>query len=111
MRCSAVLPGKGDIWTHGQRKLAAMVNLRKGKKETMLLPLSSLMTHMQSTAPVGLLWPLLALDLILIVIALVDLIRRDPRTVRGKKIIWALIILFISTLGPICYFVLGRKEV
>lgn len=91
-------------------KTCSYGEFEKGE-ETMLLPLSSLLTHTQSTAPVGLLWPLLALDLILIVIALVDLIRRDPRTVRGKKIIWALIILFISTLGPICYFVLGRKEV
>jgi glucose uptake protein GlcU len=74
------------------------------------LPISSL-THTRGTIPVSLLLPLVALDLILIVAALVDLIRRDPRAVRGNKIIWALIILFISTLGPVCYFVLGRKEI
>lgn|GEM_PF-563376 len=76
----------------------------------MQLPISSL-THTRGTIPVSLLLPLVALDLILIVAALVDLIRRDPRAVRGNKIIWALIILFISTLGPVCYFVLGRKEI
>jgi glucose uptake protein GlcU len=54
--------------------------------------------------------PLVALELILISIALVDLIRREPGRVNGSKVVWALIIVLIGTIGPICYFILGRKE-
>lgn len=57
-----------------------------------------------------LLLPIAIIELILILVALVDLIRRDPRQVRGSKIAWVLIILFIGTLGPICYLLVGRKE-
>jgi hypothetical protein len=57
-----------------------------------------------------LLLPLAILELILLLVALVDLIRRDPRQVRGSKLAWVLIILLISTIGPICYLLLGRKE-
>ena len=57
-----------------------------------------------------LLLPLAILELILILVALVDLIRRDPRQVRGSKLAWGLIILFIATLGPICYLLVGRRE-
>ena len=55
--------------------------------------------------------PLLILGLILIVISLVDLYKRDVNDVRWKnKIIWVLIICFISTLGPIAYLVFGRID-
>lgn len=54
--------------------------------------------------------PIAALELILVVVALIDLIRREPSRVNGNKIVWGFIIVFISTIGPICYFILGRKE-
>ncbi len=54
--------------------------------------------------------PLAALELILIIVALVDLIRREPGRVNGSKVMWGLIIVLIGTIGPICYFILGRKE-
>ena len=54
--------------------------------------------------------PLAALELILIIVALVDLIRREPGRVNGNKVMWGLIIVLIGTIGPICYFILGRKE-
>ncbi|TDL32073.1 PLDc_N domain-containing protein [Jeotgalibacillus sp. S-D1] len=52
--------------------------------------------------------PLVAISLLLVVIALVDLVKR-PQT-NGPKLVWALVILFITTLGPIVYFVFGRKD-
>jgi hypothetical protein len=53
--------------------------------------------------------PLLIIELVLLVIALVDLIRRqDVRYL--PKWGWALIILFISMIGPIAYLILGREE-
>lgn len=57
-----------------------------------------------------LLLPLAIVELVLILVALVDLIRRAASRVRGSKLVWVLVILFISTLGPICYLLLGRKE-
>jgi len=58
----------------------------------------------------SLILPLVALELILVIVALVDLIRREPERVNGNKMVWGLIIVFIGTIGPICYFILGRKE-
>ncbi len=55
-----------------------------------------------------LLIPLFLLELGLIIFALVDLFRRE--NTRGPKWVWVLVILFVSTIGPIIYFVLGRKE-
>jgi hypothetical protein len=52
--------------------------------------------------------PILLLQLALIVVALIDLARRE-RT-RGPKWAWVLIILLINFIGPIVYFVLGREE-
>lgn len=53
--------------------------------------------------------PLVVLQLILTVAALIDLARRDKVT-GSNKLIWALAIIFISTIGPIAYFIFGRKE-
>ena len=53
--------------------------------------------------------PLVILELSLMIIALVDLIGRDK--VRGdSKIVWALIIIFFSLIGPIVYLIGGRGE-
>jgi len=57
---------------------------------------------------IGVLAPFIVVSLLLVLIAVIDLIRR-PQT-NGPKWIWALVILFISTLGPIIYFIFGRKE-
>ena len=69
---------------------------------------------MHINLPIGtilsLVLPIAALELILIIVALIDLIRREPDRVNGSKIVWGLIIVLISTIGPICYFILGRKE-
>jgi hypothetical protein len=55
--------------------------------------------------------PLILIELVLIIYALVDLIRRDQRTVRGNnKWVWALIILLVATIGPIVYLIAGRVE-
>ena len=52
--------------------------------------------------------PVVILDLCLIAWALVDWARR-PRT-KGPKWVWLLVILFVSTFGPIIYLVFGREE-
>ncbi len=52
--------------------------------------------------------PVVILQLVLMIICLVDLIKRE-RT-NGPKWMWALIILLGELLGPILYLILGRKE-
>ncbi|NLS78644.1 MAG: PLDc_N domain-containing protein [Chloroflexi bacterium] len=52
--------------------------------------------------------PIVVLQLILMVVALLDLVRRE-RT-RGPKWMWALIIVAGELLGPIAYLVFGREE-
>lgn len=52
--------------------------------------------------------PVLIIQLVLLVTALMDLIRREHT--RGPKWVWALVILFVNVIGPIIYFVIGRKD-
>lgn len=56
----------------------------------------------------GLIAPIIILNLILVVFALVDCIR-SPR-VNGPKWAWILVILVINMIGPVLYFVLGRRR-
>ncbi|HWE61575.1 MAG TPA: PLD nuclease N-terminal domain-containing protein [Chloroflexota bacterium] len=53
--------------------------------------------------------PLVLIWLALMVAALIDLARRPA--VRGSKVLWAIVIVVFSTVGPIAYFIFGRKEV
>lgn len=57
---------------------------------------------------IPLLIPLIILQLVLMIAALLDLARRE-RT-RGPKWVWALVILFVNIIGPIIYFVAGRQD-
>jgi len=52
--------------------------------------------------------PVIIIELVLLVTALVDLVRREQT--RGPKWVWLLVILFVNFIGPIIYFVAGRKE-
>ncbi len=55
-----------------------------------------------------LLIPIILIELGLMITALVDAIRR-PRT-NGPKWLWILVIILINLIGPIVYFIVGRKE-
>jgi uncharacterized membrane protein YhaH (DUF805 family) len=55
-----------------------------------------------------LLIPVVLIELALLITALVDLIRREKT--RGPKWAWLLVIVLINFIGPIVYFVAGRKE-
>jgi hypothetical protein len=52
--------------------------------------------------------PLVLLQLILMIVALLDLKRREKT--RGPKWAWALVIIFGELVGPIIYFIFGREE-
>jgi len=65
---------------------------------------------MSDTQLLLLLTPVILIELGLIIYALRDLLRPE-RTVRGEsKLMWGLLIVFISLLGPILYLTVGRIE-
>jgi phospholipase D-like protein len=65
---------------------------------------------MNNTQVLLLLLPVIVVELVLIVIALRDLLRPE-RKVRGdSKLMWGLLIVFISLFGPILYLAFGRVE-
>ncbi|HBG21679.1 MAG TPA: negative regulator of sigma-Y activity [Peptococcaceae bacterium] len=54
--------------------------------------------------------PLIILQIVLFIIGIVDLLRREPEQVRwGIKWPWV-IILLINIIGPLFYFAFGRKD-
>jgi hypothetical protein len=54
--------------------------------------------------------PLIVLQVGLLVAALIDLTKPDRRVRGDNKLIWALIIIFVSLFGPLLYFLVGREE-
>ena len=52
--------------------------------------------------------PVLIIQLVLMISALVDLSRREHT--RGPKLLWVLIIVLVNYIGPIIYFVAGRED-
>ncbi len=57
---------------------------------------------------IPLLIPLIVIQTILMVAALIDLTRREKT--RGPKWVWVLVIVFVNLIGPIIYFVAGRAD-
>lgn len=56
----------------------------------------------------ALLLPLIFLQIFLQIIALFSLFKQDLP--KEKRIFWVIIILLLNLLGPIIYFLLGRKD-
>ena len=59
--------------------------------------------------PWNLILPIIVLQFILMAVALIDVIRHQ-RT-NGPFIMWIFIIVCVSLLGPILYFIFGRRQV
>jgi hypothetical protein len=55
-----------------------------------------------------LLIPIAIIQYALLIFALVDLIRRQHTN--GPKWLWIVIIALVNFIGPIIYFIVGRKE-
>ena len=55
--------------------------------------------------------PIVILELALLGLAIRDLLKEERRVRGGNKAVWALVILFVSLLGPIVYFAIGREDV
>lgn len=52
--------------------------------------------------------PLIVLQFVLMIVALVDLVRRQQTN--GPLVMWVLIIVLVNTIGPILYFIFGRRQ-
>ncbi|MHB1319913.1 MAG: PLD nuclease N-terminal domain-containing protein [Anaerolineae bacterium] len=52
--------------------------------------------------------PLVVIQLILMVVALLDLSRREQT--RGPKLLWVFVIILGELIGPLLYFLIGREE-
>ena len=61
-----------------------------------------------ANVPWNLVLPIIAFQLILQVTSLISLVRSDG-VQRGNKILWAIIIVVGSMLGPVLYWTLGRE--
>lgn len=58
--------------------------------------------------PWMLILPLVVIQLILIVVAIIDLVRVS--STNGPKWLWAVIIILGNLIGPIIYFIVGRRN-
>lgn len=56
----------------------------------------------------ALLAPLIVIQFVLIIVAIIDLAKR--KATHGPKWLWVLIIIFGNMVGPIIYFIVGRKH-
>jgi hypothetical protein len=52
--------------------------------------------------------PIAIIQLILIIIALTDLVKSER--VNGPKLMWVFIIVVVNLLGPVAYFIFGRRN-
>ncbi len=66
------------------------------------------MSELLNQVPWGVIAPILGIQLLLVIIALVSCIRSEKTN--GPKWMWVLIILFINIIGPMLYFVIGRRN-
>ena len=56
-----------------------------------------------------LLLPVIAIEIGLLIFALVDLLRPERRVRGDSKLMWGLIIVVVGMLGPILYLAAGRE--
>ena len=56
----------------------------------------------------GIIAPIFIIQFILLIVALIDLTKIHQTN--GPKWVWALVIIFINIVGPIAYFIAGRKQ-
>ncbi|WP_249872770.1 PLD nuclease N-terminal domain-containing protein [Oceanobacillus saliphilus] len=52
--------------------------------------------------------PFIMIQFILLIVAIIDLVKADET--RGSKWMWVFIIVFINIVGPVLYFIFGRRR-
>jgi Phospholipase_D-nuclease N-terminal len=63
-----------------------------------------------SSSVVLILLPLALIELGLVVFSLIDLFKPERRVIGDSKLVWALVIILVGTIGPIVYLLAGRKQ-
>ena len=63
-----------------------------------------------STSLLLILLPIVVIELGLVVFSLVDLFKPERRVIGENKLVWALVIVVVGTIGPIVYLLAGRKQ-
>ena len=63
-----------------------------------------------STNLLLILLPIIVIELGLVVFSLVDLFKPERRVIGDNKLVWALVIVVVGTIGPIVYLLAGRKQ-
>ena len=53
--------------------------------------------------------PLAVIELALMIIALIDLFKRENMK-SNTRLIWVFIVVIVNTIGPIIYLIFGRKD-
>ena len=53
--------------------------------------------------------PLLVVEIVLLFVAIIDLDRRKYVT-GNNKLVWVLVVVIIGIIGPVIYFVFGRRK-
>ena len=68
------------------------------------------MADLKTEQILALLAPIVIIQLGLLLVALHDLEQEDRHVRGGSKLLWAVVIVFVSVVGPIVYLVAGRDE-
>lgn len=58
-----------------------------------------------------LLSPLILIEFIVTIAALVDLSRPERKVLGGSKLVWVLVIVPLNLIGPLLYLTIGREDV
>ncbi len=69
--------------------------------------MQEIINQINEIIPIQALIPIIVIQLTLMLIALVSCIRSETK---GPKWLWILLILFIQIIGPVLYFLIGRKN-
>lgn len=84
------------------------INCEKGLQKNSITMEEILMIDILKSIPLPILLPVIIIEFILLIVALVDCIKAEKTN--GPKFLWIFIIIFINTIGPILYFIVGRKQ-
>lgn len=57
----------------------------------------------------ALVFPFIIIQGILVIIAMIDWVKQKENT-QGNRWIWLFVIIFLNTVGPIAYFIFGRRK-
>jgi hypothetical protein len=72
--------------------------------------MASLLAMNLSSNLLLILLPIVVIELGLVVFSLIDLFKPERRVVGNNKLVWALVIVLVGTIGPIVYLLAGRKQ-